>query len=787
MTVRLGRLALAVLCAVWLTAAGAWAYDEAVVAEAERAVSDLSLQLKSIEASISSAGIGDEQLSQFRTQVEDIRTKAAAKLDTLVGPIGEVNQQITQLGPAPAEGATEAEQVAAQRKLLNDELNRLLGPKSQLDLISVGAEQLSGRISAIQRDQFVKRIFESSRSILNPYLWADTWTGVGLLYQRIANLLRSWWSDAGANATPWGLALIPGYLLVFLGVFVILRRVVGRWTRSHGGGGRTPNDAGRLWRVVRGLFASIAISFVLLGPIFLSFENLGWMTPRFGLVFNALVDILALTFIYYTLARRLAAPGEPQWRLINVSDGAAKQLSILAGIAAFVSVGNEQLIKVADGLFLPVIYTVGHSALAALLVLALLAAIILILRNQPGVQADLAGRRFYFGWARKFVGLLWLSITMGLVALLFGYLSFANYLAQNLLNTGLLLIALFLVHHLSDAAVAESFYPQSSFGRLLRTVTGLGERAIERLGLLFRTVVDIVLLLIGLPSLFALWTVTWVDFRSMANTALAGLKVGEFTLSPWSVIVSLMILAFGIVITNVLIRWFDRRILSETRIDKGVQDSLRKGASYAGYALAALTALTAGGLDFSSLALIAGALGVGIGLGLQSITNNFVSGLILLVERPIRVGDWVAIDAGEGLVKRINVRSTEIESFDNCSIIVPNSSLVTGVVRNWTHGDTMGRFLVAVTVDYQNEADKVRDLLLELARAHPKVLTFPEPQVMLARFGPLGLDFELRAHVADIFDGYPVASDLRYAVLARFREKGITIPKQVTVLQVARN
>ena len=231
--------------------------------------------------------------------------------------------------------------------------------------------------------------------------------------------------------------------------------------------------------------------------------------------------------------------------------------------------------------------------------------------------------------------------------------------------------------------------------------------------------------------------------------------------------------------------WLNRRILLETRIDKGVQDSIRKGATYAGYIIAAGFALTAAGLEFSNLAIVAGALGVGIGFGLQSIVNNFVSGLILLAERPIRVGDWVSIPAGEGLVKKINVRATEIETFDGCSIIVPNSNLITEPVKNWTHSDTMGRFTVNVSVAYDSDPEKVKELLLQLTKAHPNVLTYPEPVVLLQNFGAYSLDFAIKGTVGDIFYGIFVASDIRYSILHAFSEKGIVIP-QPPVMSVSR-
>jgi small-conductance mechanosensitive channel len=259
--------------------------------------------------------------------------------------------------------------------------------------------------------------------------------------------------------------------------------------------------------------------------------------------------------------------------------------------------------------------------------------------------------------------------------------------------------------------------------------------------------------------------------------------VGEITISPGLVVAVLAVLAGGVIATKLFNRWLQRRILSDTRINKGVQESILKGSAYAGYILALGFALTAAGLDFSNLAIIAGALGVGIGFGLQSIVNNFVSGLIILAERPIRVGDWVSLPTGEGVVRRINVRSTEIETFDSCSIILPNSLLVTEPVRNWTHNDNMGRFLVAVTVDYGSDAELVKKVLLDAAREHDKVLTHPEPTALLARFGQAGLDFELRAYVSDIFEAAGVASDIRFALLGLFAEKGISIAQPVALMQ----
>jgi len=187
-------------------------------------------------------------------------------------------------------------------------------------------------------------------------------------------------------------------------------------------------------------------------------------------------------------------------------------------------------------------------------------------------------------------------------------------------------------------------------------------------------------------------------------------------------------------------------------------------------------ALAEAGIDLQKIALIAGALSVGIGFGLQSVVSNFVSGLILLAERPIRVGDSIVVKGEEGWVRRIRVRATEIETFERASVIIPNSELITGVVKNWTHANTMGRIILKIGVDYASDPEQVRDLLLACANEHPQVVDVPPPRALLLNFGDNALEFELRCVVKDFDWSLVVKSDLYFAILRRLRAAGIRIP-----------
>ncbi len=782
---RAARIILSAVLALCLLVSAAFALDRAIIGESDRAMQQFRIDLDGAMMQLRRPNLSDVDLANLKVTLERIRTSSADRSLKLLVPLAEVNQQLNSLGPAPAAGQTEDKGAAQSRADLTATRDKLQSLKVQLDVITVEAEQVSRSVSTMQRDQFFDRIFDRSRSILNPNVWLDLGAGIGVLFTGLALLIRNWWNDVSATAQPLGLLIIPVIILACGLCFRLLNRFFARWLTGYSTSGREPDDMTKLWIVLRALVVVTAALSILLLPIRFSLEVSGYFTdatPRMVMLWDAARNTAFATIFYYVLGRRVAAPGRPAIRIVDLDDRAASRFTGLVGLIAFVAAFNAQLGKVSEGMFLSLNYTQGQSALGALCLLLLSSAILLVLRYQPGMPDD-DKRHFFFSWAAKLVPLVWCLIVVGLGALALGYLALADYIAHQIVRTSMVVTLVFLVYHLLDSMVQASFDPQSSFGMFTRRITGLGERAIERIGLIFRTIVDLTLVMAGIPLLLILWTLNWVDLRGLINTLSLGITIGDITILPGTLMVMLAILVAGIIATKLFNSWLDHRILADTRIKKGVQDSILTGTSYVGYALAGIFALTAAGVDFSSLALIAGALGLGIGLGLQSIINNFVSGIILLAERPIRVGDWVSLPMGEGIVRRINVRSTEIETFDSCSIILPNSALVTEPVKNWTHNDDMGRFSIDVAVDYDTDPDVMKALLLETTKAHPKVLSHPAPTVLLTSFGKNGLEFSVRAFVADVLMGAQVSSDIRFALLSRFRDQGITIAQAVTVLQ----
>lgn len=261
-----------------------------------------------------------------------------------------------------------------------------------------------------------------------------------------------------------------------------------------------------------------------------------------------------------------------------------------------------------------------------------------------------------------------------------------------------------------------------------------------------------------------------------------GFTVGSTRIVPGKILLGLI--AFLLLVT--FTRWFKRKLENDwlplTRMEPSVRMSVATLYGYVTFIIAVLIGLSAAGLDLSKIAIVAGALSVGIGFGLQNIVNNFVSGLILLFERPVRLGDYIKVGNTEGFVRQIRIRSTELEDGDRVSIIVPNSVLLNAEVQNFNYRNSLGRVIVGVGVAYQSDPELVRDELLAVAREHPLVIQdgermdVPGPFVAFTALADSTLNFELRACIRDIYAKLNVASELRFAIHRRFRAQGIQIP-----------
>lgn len=271
---------------------------------------------------------------------------------------------------------------------------------------------------------------------------------------------------------------------------------------------------------------------------------------------------------------------------------------------------------------------------------------------------------------------------------------------------------------------------------------------------------------------------TWEEVFNFINRILnfTLFQIKETPVTVLSVLVFMFFITASILLAVSARKALNRRILRRFKIDPGTSYTLSRITQYLIITIGALVSFQFVGIDLSGLAVIFGLLSVGIGFGLQNVTSNFISGLIILFERPISVGDRVVVNEIEGDVTEINIRSTKVRTVNNVSIIVPNSEFVSKDVINYSHGDPTYRLDVDVGVSYGSDLEKVLNAMKEVADENKHVLQRPKAEVHLIQFGDSSWNMQLRAWVGDVKDYPKIRNELNQAIIRKFRANNIEIP-----------
>ncbi|HXN89210.1 MAG TPA: DUF3772 domain-containing protein [Methylocella sp.] len=736
------------------------------------ALDKLSASLKQIEASLERRDLTDADLQALRQRIDPIAGAVADALDRLTPRLAGIKARLDQLGPkpddsAPPESPAVTAERADQQKLYNDtgELSK------RARLLAVEADQTGATITARRRTLFTRSLFARATSIANPALWVEVWHEAPGDAAAIKAVFSEW--IAGFNnrldgqRTPvfWGFpALI---LLLYLPLSRLARRVLAR-DAAVLDPSRFRKILGAWWIALVVAVPAVAMIFVF-GLVFHTFDLVNArLQPFVQACGEAVIRIAAAT----GLARGLFAPARPNWRLPKLGDPVAEGVVRAAiGLACIVSVTRLfEALNDIIGASLPV--AVAMRGLAAMIAAIMLG--IELWRFGGGASADdclgpeVAKQRDWFDLLRVAT---W-AVTFAIAgSVLTGYAAFGSFLTDQLFWAGAVACVLFMAIVLVEEAIGAGVTPTTRLGRRLVTSIGVHRNSLELVGVLASGVIRLAFFVVAAVLVVAPWGLQSSDVSIDFGAAFFGFKVGDVTISPFSIIIAIGIFALAFAAFHAVLQWMDSKLLPRMNFDLGLRNSIRTSLGYVGFLIAAGLALSYLGLNFEKLTIVAGALSLGIGFGLQSIVNNFVSGLILLWERAVRVGDWIVVGGDQGFVRRINVRATEIETFDRAQVIIPNSSLVTGVVTNLVRNDRTGRIVIPLTVAGSADPDKVREVLWSVAKANQLVLSMPTPQVLFTGMSAGALNFELRAYVGDVETMFRVKSDLHFAIFKRFKEE----------------
>lgn len=728
-------------------------------------------QIEQYERAIDALFVRYDENSDNQNVLIDI----GAEADELKSPIADLLATFSQQLAVNQERLTvlndgsEAEAVIAERKNLN-EVNALLTVYiGRLETAIADLEELSLQVSTARRNIFTNQLFErvsfSSLSIDN--LAVSLGDKLSEFYVKTSAWLTFVWEfKTQPLIISISLSVVLGGL-IYLGLY----RFVGRFIHSYGQL-PAPDYGSRLtsafWSAVipTVTVAAIGASTILLLKDFsvlrIDFENL----------LIRIVQSLVAFVLVYNLAKLILSPRNFSWRLVPVTNRSAAALFSLALFLFAIRALSYMIAGVREVLDLPLQSSVMQAFIETVLVAFVL---IIISRLKPlivGEDPSQPGKVWprYLRWPLFFTG-LFLLLMSG-----FGYIALASFISWQIVTSGALLILVYFGLISAKSVMQEDVFVSSKLGIYLSDRFGYRPETLNRLGLILGIITHLIVIGVGLSLILLQWGFRSDEVLSGIYQLFTEFSVGGITVSFVNIFIGLALFAVGYLVTRRFQRWLDGNVLGRGKVEEGVRNSIRKVVGYAGVAVAAMFAVTAAGFDLSNLALVAGALSLGIGFGLQTIVSNFVSGLILLAERPFKTGDWVETTSVTGIVKEISVRATEIETFSRKTVIVPNSELVNAAVGNWNHRNSTGRVDVAIGVAYDHDPQDIMDLLIEIAKEHPKILNMPAPSVEFVDFGASSLDFNLRGFLANIGDGFDVRNELRVAIYRRFKQENIEIP-----------
>ncbi|MEL6962553.1 MAG: mechanosensitive ion channel domain-containing protein, partial [Pseudomonadota bacterium] len=703
--------------------------------------------LDSVAQDLARSGLLRSQITPLRNNLIVVQNSVLAARDSAARGADEQKRLLDALGPKPdSDGFTESRGVAEARATISLDFQRFEAWRKRSELTLARIDILFARMADAELRALARILTERTGF---PLTSSNLTMGLEHLGKRLTELktgLQVSWSSISVSH------MADRRLLLSLGLFcaVVAIMVALRWRpliKSDDHAVTEPPTLGRRLLAFVSLFiVNVVLPASAVAAFWGAMRSIQMLPETLYIAADLLLFELLSVVILVGLSTSVLAPGRPNWRISRFRDDAASSLHqavrlflILryAVVAVFVIVNppqdsTERFFEESISAFFAADPNL-HSVLGLLALVIVVVALLNVLRprnwrfrNHADDQADRDDTppshrlRIALFLARS---ALVLAVLLGV----FGYLYAGMYLADRISFTLGLVSLAFLMRALAAEGLRYLSATKRKVGRKLRHHLAFDEGGAARLIFWLLLLLDAALVVALTVFLALRWGVPEAEFWRLAAVLVRGVNIGSYTLSLIDVASAAAVFLVLLALVRLLQGFLTNRVLPQTRLDVGARDALATGFGYAGLVIAALVAFSLLGLDLSQLALILGALSVGIGFGLQHVVSNFIAGLILLIQRPIKSGDWIVVGNGahQGYVKHVNVTSTEIQTFDNASVLVPNSNLLSNEVQNWTHKNTLGRVILAVGVAYGSDPVQVRQLLLDCAAAHPLVLPRP--------------------------------------------------------------
>lgn len=706
-------------------------------------------------------------LESLRRQLVDWRSALQGAQSANSTRIATLRAQITALGPAPATGANEPEDLAKRRADLSQHLLRLQAPALAADEAYRRADGLIREIDRILRERQADQLLQIWPAPINPANWPEAVIGLTDTGIRLWEEIAENWADTTLRAEFYTNAPLS---VIFLAIGMGLTITARKWVQDMAMRLRERGPAGAQ-RIIA-LMASLGeVVFPMMGVFMVALAlQLSEMLGDLGTqIVSAFVDIAFPVVVAAWMAGRIFPRGSMAGPLDMGSEGRAEArvLSVLMGLMLGVEVLRDAAMTAQD-------YSEGTTSVISFPGILISGLVLLrlgqmLVRHLRAIQAR-EGEAQNFGRSSLLL-IARAAVLVGVAGPILGavgYIAAASALVYPAIISLGLIAVLLIAQHLIGDIYAMATGQRSDAGDALIPVLA-----------------SFALSVASLPLFALIWGARATDITEVWTRFRDGYQLGTTRISPTDFLFFAVVFAIGYGLTRLLQGALKTTILPRTGLDQGAQNAAVSGVGYVGIMLAALIAINAAGIDLSGLAIVAGALSVGIGFGLQNIVSNFVSGIILLIERPVSEGDWIEVGTTSGIVKSISVRSTRIQTFDRSDVIVPNTDLIAGRVTNWTRFNLTGRLVVPISVPHGSDSRRVEAILREIAESQPMALMNPAPVVALMALGAETQNFEIRVILRDVNAQIAVRSEINHQIATRFAAEGISFSLAHVAAQAA--
>ena len=719
----------------------------------------------------------NEALEKLRMSLSSARSAALEAQSLRTGRSKIISDQIDALGPIPEDPDSEAKDISELRASL---AKQLAVAKAPLIVAEEAFRRANGLISEIDktiRERSASAFLKLGVSPLSPNTWGSTISDIKKYFGQIRSEVVQSLNNPSSKVIRSN--NLPGIIFfAILGLALIFPAT--KWVSQNMSVANQRHDA-KLKKVSYLAFSCLVFIMPLLGICFLirSLEMLDILGYRGEVLSQAVIAMSVAVVGSYWLAHNLFKETGLTRELLGIASKrlvGAYSVTILMGVALGLYWLINNLVQVAD---------LSETSIAVMefpLILIGSYGLITFSQRVKMYRARLISEKRITPISDRLSSLvLMLTLATGLagpISAAIGYSNIGSKLVFATILTLAVIFALFVIFTLISFLFSEIIIKNQN--------KNIQESSSK--GSLFNVFLAFILACCAIPLLALIWGARVVDIQDVWLSLKDGVVLGDTRISISDFITFVIIFSIGYTLTRLLQSALRLSVLPNTKIDTGAQNALVTGVGYVGIFFSALIAITSMGLDLSSLAIVAGALSVGIGFGLQAIVSNFLSGIILLVERPIKVGDWIQVGAYSGYVSKIAVRSTTIDTFDQANVIIPNADFISGTVTNMTHLSKRGRVKVPVGVAYDSDPVFVKEILMDIVSSNANILKSPGPSVFLLGFGPDSIDFEIRGILRDVNSITSTRSDINFEILRRFAQEGIEIPfgqRDITIKNAA--